>query len=52
MTGCLSYLKTMLKVVACIPTYEEERDMGRVVLLARKYVDGVEVLAKGEVHVA
>ena len=34
-------------VVACIPAYKEEKSIGRVVLLTRRYVDRVVVCDDG-----
>ena len=34
-------------VVACIPAYKEEKSIGRVVLLTRRYVDMVVVCDDG-----
>ena len=38
-------------VVACIPAYKEEKNIGRVVLLTRRYVDRVVVCDDGGVGV-
>ena len=47
MTGGPSPPNTILKVVACIPAYNEEKTIGGVVVRAMKYVDRVVVCDGG-----